>query len=46
MTSLNIYKKTSQGTCGEWYTVIWGTADECLQIATENYQDYFWVWKD
>jgi hypothetical protein len=46
MQSLNIFKKTPHGTCGEWHTVIWGTAEECLQIAEENYGDYLWAWKD
>jgi hypothetical protein len=42
--SLDIYKKTEQGVCGDWYTVIWGTKQECLQIAKEEYQDYLWTW--
>ena len=44
MASLDIYKKTKQGICGDWYTVIWGTEEECLQIANEHYQDYLWTW--
>lgn len=46
METLNIFKKTTQGTCGEWFTVIWGTKEDCLKIAEENYGDYLWAWKD
>ena len=44
--SLNIFKKTVNGTCGDWYTVIWGTTEECLKIAKEKYPNYLWAWKD
>jgi hypothetical protein len=44
MTTLNIFHKTSQGTCGVWYTAIWGSKAECLKIAKQNYSDYLWAW--
>ena len=37
--NLNIYKKASDGLSYQWYTVIWGTEKECLDIAREIYSD-------
>ena len=43
--TLNIYKKTAQGTCGDWFTCIWGTEQECLDIAGNYWSDYLWAWE-
>ena len=44
--SLDIYKTNPNGTCGDWYTVIWGSKSECLQIAQKVYPNYFWKFKE
>lgn len=44
MKTLNIYNKTAHGTCGEWFTSILGSADECLALAGKQYAEYLWAW--
>jgi hypothetical protein len=44
--TLDIYKQTPDGVCGDWHTVIWGSESECLQIALKDYPNYFWKFKE
>jgi hypothetical protein len=46
MEKLYIYKKLSNGTCGDLFKVIWASADECLAIAEKEYSDYLWAWEE
>jgi len=41
--SLDIYKKTPDGNCGDWHTVIWGSMSECLEVAQKHYPHFFGI---